>query len=291
MASRKPPPTPASRQLSAEELKRLIVKINKRIAELKEFDLNTIVGRADPPVEALRLKINSTLLDSLGDGTPEERTYHITSLNTAPMIMGVQQSRQTLIFGAQEGFERAIAKLQGLAEVLAERLDDLEGTQAAAPAEARKARPVGRKVFVVHGHDDVARLEVERFLKKLNFDPIILHDQANGGRTIVEKLEGYSDVDFAVILLTPDDEGREVASGTTGPLLPRARQNVVLELGLFFGLLGRGKVCALHKGALELPSDFQGVLYTPLDAAGGWHLALARELRAAGLDVDMNLAM
>ena len=150
------------------------------------------------------------------------------------------------------------------------------------PANASRAQH--NKVFVVHGHDDATREAVARFVEKLGIEAIVLNEQATGGRTIMEKLEFYSDVDFAVILLTPDDEGGAVGSAAQ----PRARQNVILERGYFVGKLGRKHVCALYKGSLELPSDFLGVGYVPLDSNGGWHVTLARELRAAGFSIDMN---
>ena len=145
-----------------------------------------------------------------------------------------------------------------------------------------------KTVFIVHGHDDAVRETVARFVTKLDLVPIVLHEQANEGRTIVDKLETHRNVGFAIILLTPDDIGGPNA----GNLRPRARQNVVLELGYFLGRLPRNRVCAIHKGPdLELPSDYMGVIYIPFDAAGGWRLVLARELRAAGLPVDMNKAI
>lgn len=143
------------------------------------------------------------------------------------------------------------------------------------------------KVFVVHGHDEAVREAVARFISKLDLTPVILHEQASQGRTIVEKLEHHGDVGYAVVLLTPDDVG-----GTDPQTLqPRARQNVVLELGYFLGRLGRDHVCAVYKGDLELPSDYLGVIYIPFDSGGSWRLQLARELRAAGLPVDMNKAI
>jgi predicted nucleotide-binding protein len=158
------------------------------------------------------------------------------------------------------------------------------------PAVAEKVRERTNKVFVVHGHDDGARESVARFLERLGLETIILHEQATGGRTIVEKLEYYSDVDFAIVLLTPDDVGGVKSSGRD-KLQARARQNVILELGFFAGKLGRKHVCALFKGPLELPSDYLGVGYVPLDESGGWRLQLAKELRGAGFSVDMNLAL
>lgn len=147
--------------------------------------------------------------------------------------------------------------------------------------------PLSNKVFIVHGHDGEARESVARWLSKAGFEPIILHEQANKGRTVIEKVEASSDVGFAVVLLTPDDEG--CVRGETPE--PRARQNVLLELGYFIGRLGREKVCALKRGTLEIPSDFAGVVWETMDASNGWKQALGRELEAAGHTVDWNKAM
>jgi hypothetical protein len=143
-------------------------------------------------------------------------------------------------------------------------------------------KPVPRKAFLVHGHDDAVREAVARFMEQLGFEVIILHEQANEGRTVIEKIEKHGDVGFAVVLLTPDDEGCEKG----GSPKPRARQNVFLELGYFIGKLGRNRVCALKRGEVEIPSDFHGVVYEAFDSGNGWKLALARELEAAGFEID-----
>lgn len=138
-------------------------------------------------------------------------------------------------------------------------------------------------IFVVHGHDESARETVARFLERLGFKPIILHEQANRGLTIIEKFESNARVVFAVVLLTPDDECLGDSQSTK-----RARQNVVFELGYFFGTLGRGRVAALYKEGVELPSDVGGLAYIPFDGTTAWKLQLAQELKAVGLAVDMN---
>jgi predicted nucleotide-binding protein len=143
-----------------------------------------------------------------------------------------------------------------------------------------------KRVFVVHGHDEAAKELVARFLGKLKLEPIILHEQPNSGRTIIEKFEAYADVGFAVVLLTPDDVGASAADPTA--LAKRARQNVVLELGYFVGRIGRNRVCALHKAGVEIPSDYHGVLFVELDGAGGWRTKLAQELVQAKLDIDIK---
>lgn len=145
-----------------------------------------------------------------------------------------------------------------------------------------------KKIFIVHGHDVEARESLARFIAHIGLEPIILHEQANRGRTVIEKVEALSDVSFAVILLTPDDVGR--ANGEDN-LEPRARQNVLLELGYFYGRLGRPNVCALMKGDVFVPSDFAGVVWEQMDAKGAWKMAIARELKAAGHEIDWNKVM
>jgi len=143
-------------------------------------------------------------------------------------------------------------------------------------------------VFIVHGHDETAKLDVARTIERMGLSAIILHEQPNQGRTVIEKFENNaSEVGFAVILLTPDDVGS--ALGKKEDLQPRARQNVVLELGYFSALLGRGRVAVLYKAGVEIPSDYLGVVYTKMDEAGSWKFALAKELKIAGIDVDLNL--
>ncbi|GMQ88536.1 MAG: hypothetical protein BMS9Abin08_1792 [Gammaproteobacteria bacterium] len=120
------------------------------------------------------------------------------------------------------------------------------------------------KAFIVHGHDDKAKLEVKNYLQNTLqiVDPIILHEQPNLGRTIIEKFEDYSaDAKLAFVILTPDD--KVVSADETNDEKRRARQNVVFELGYFLGTLGRssGRVVLLHKGPIELPSDVTGLIY------------------------------
>ena len=147
----------------------------------------------------------------------------------------------------------------------------------------------GRSVFIVHGRNDGKKEAVARFLATLDLAPVILHEQPNEGRTLIEKFETHADVSFAVVILTGDDSGGP--SDQSEPARPRGRQNVVFELGYFVGRLGRKKVCTLYEEGVEIPSDFSGIVYVPLDAAGAWRTLLARELRAAGFEIDMNRAL
>ena len=145
------------------------------------------------------------------------------------------------------------------------------------------------RVFVVHGHDNEAKESVARFIATIGLEPIILHEQPNQGRTIIEKFEQNADVGFAVVLLTPDDVG--AAADSPKDLKPRARQNVIMELGYFIGRLTRRNVCALYKHGVEIPSDFEGVVYIALDSAGAWKRSLAQELVEAGFAINLNAVL
>ena len=146
--------------------------------------------------------------------------------------------------------------------------------------------PVSSSVFIVHGHSPI-RHEVTLLVTKLRLEPIVIAEQPKRGRTVIEQIEHYGDVGFAVVLMTGDDRGG-LASDPYESQALRARQNVVFELGFFVGRLGRARVAALHEAGVELPSDYHGVLYIGLDAGGAWKTDLASEMRAAGLPVDLN---
>lgn len=144
-----------------------------------------------------------------------------------------------------------------------------------------------RKVFVVHGHNEALKVTVARTLEHLDLEPVILHEQPNRGRTIIEKFADYADVSFAVVLLTGDDKGG-VATADPASYKLRARQNVILELGYFLGHLGRGSVAAISEDGVDVPSDYHGVLFIPYDKAGAWRIALGKELQESGLKIDLN---
>ena len=177
--------------------------------------------------------------------------------------------------------------LQSMIDEINEYWEDESGTSRSSDSH-RNEQINTEEVFVVHGRDEGAREKVARFLERLDLKPVVLHEQPNKGRTIIEKFEDYARVGFAVILLTPDDIGK--LKDDEGDFKPRARQNVILELGYFIGQLGRERVCALVKKGVEWPSDYDGVLYIPLDDSGGWEMRLIQELKSAGYDIDANRA-
>jgi predicted nucleotide-binding protein len=209
----------------------------------------------------------------------------------SPPMGGISTGRETLEDKIDYFHARAQGAIQRLAS-LKERLELYEEeTDEVPPAVPRPARaPVGTAIFVVHGRSEAPKQEVARFLDQVtNLRPIILHEQPSSGRTIIEKFEDHAaTAAFAVVLLTGDDEGGLLGSDDRRR---RARQNVVFELGFFIASIGRARVAVLHEADVELPSDMSGVLYTSLDANGAWRLELAREMRAAGIEVDMNRAL
>lgn len=157
----------------------------------------------------------------------------------------------------------------------------------AAAAEAVPAK-VSRRVFVVYGHDGNSRTQLEAMLRRWDLDPLILDQLPSEGQTLIEKLEKYTDADvsFAVVLATPDDEGNPIGKADEKNL--RARQNVVLELGLLLAKLGRAKVAILLKNQekMERPSDIQGLVYLPFtDDVAETKVQLAKEMEKQGVAI------
>ena len=228
---------------------------------------------------------------------PDAKEYQGSLLSDA-IIKRAQQLRlrgvmQNLSEDDVAEYEEALASDTGrpaplaVGEVAASRVAlDAPQPNQASPVTAHRPK-ARRRVFIVHGHEEGPREAVARFLEALDFDPVILHERPNKGRTIITKFQQEAaDVGFAVVLMTPDDSGGKVG----GDVAMRPRQNVVFELGFFIGVLGPERVVAIVKGQIERPSDFDGVVYIPFDAHSGWKVALARELEAAGFEVDHSKA-
>jgi predicted nucleotide-binding protein len=278
-------PSASKFQTQQQNINRKIDRLRERVSELEAFDLSSVRNGLTPEVRGLEVRIKDTLVRCFGENTS---TYNdlqsAASLAFYPRY--TTRGAQTDYVGRLEkNIRRAIELLRQGQQSLTEDLADFEHEHETTVDGGEVMGELSRRVFVVHGHDDGSREMVARFLEKVGFEAVILHEQANQGRTVIEKVEAHGDVGFAVILLTPDDEGC-VKGGTPEP---RARQNVILELGYFIGRLGRGKVCALKRGALEIPSDYAGVVYESLD--GNWKHALGRELEELGHDIDWNKVM
>ena len=192
----------------------------------------------------------------------------------------------------QEYYDYALGRAATLLESMIDEVKEYWEDEAQEPApyiNSTSGRTNTNKIFIIHGRDNEIKETVARFLQRLDLEPVILHERSNQGRTIIEKFEQHAQVGFAIALLTPDDAG--ALQEDMEHLKPRARQNVIFEFGYFIGRLGRNHVCALTKGDVEIPSDYAGVIYIPLDDAGGWKMKLIKELKIAGIAVDANRAL
>lgn len=231
-----------------------------------------INGKTVLPDELERIKISVS-----------ERTIE----SFIPQIKAEDQNSSVAIIGGPSYTHRAIGRAKDVTD------DFIEGAvgykKALTKSHFTKNQISGsqlKRVFIVHGHDESAQNKAARFVEKFGFEAIILHEKASSGRTIIEKIEHYSDVGFAIVLYTPDDVGNVKSEPEN--LNVRARQNVVFEHGFLIGRLGRENVSALVDGKLELPNDISGVVYINLDEGSAWQLQLAKEMKQSGYDIDMN---
>ena len=158
-------------------------------------------------------------------------------------------------------------------------------------AEKKDANPIdNKKVFIVHGHDIELKNDTELFLKSINLDPIVLHRELDEGLTIIEKFEKHSNVNYAIILLTPDDIGFTAAESSKPEqdrqIEFRARQNVIFEFGYFVGKLSRRNVCCIYKEGVTVPSDLNGLIYKKVSkSVEEVGMFLMKEMKSAGLNV------
>jgi predicted nucleotide-binding protein len=278
---------PQSKDLTPDEQRAAVGRLEARIAELRALDTSKLQAGDDPPVQDLEQRIKSTLASIYGEGSQQyARLKNAASLDitTYSLMLYGDGSGGTQIGEIREGVDRgrnrAISILQGEVDALKESLQFNSVVPTDAPKPGRPAE-LSDDIFIVHGRDEAAKEAVARVISRAGLNPVILHEQPNGGKTIIEKFEKHgSAAGFAVVIATPDDLGG--LAGATPDLKPRARQNVIGEMFWFAGRLGRDKVCALVKGDIEMPTDFAGVVYTPLDDHGGWKAKLLQELRAAG---------
>lgn len=213
-----------------------------------------------------------------GDERPEE---FYSAATGGSIVIGYADDPAVQSMQRHKELAAAINTLRSLRERL-EYAEEPATPESVTPA----TRTLGRGIFLVHGHNEEIKQTVARFLDQVTTaGALILEEQADAGRTIIEKFEDHAaDAGYAVVLLTADDEGRK--RGVEDKLSPRARQNVVLELGFFIGALGRARVVLLYEEGVELPSDIAGVLYLPLDVSGAWKTKLGREMLAAAVGID-----
>jgi hypothetical protein len=275
-----PPAPPALRVPRSEAAEKIQAQINEGEALL------TQQPRSEPELESLQEKeriwsdYNKELLAQLFTSAAIADEY-------SAFVGGVystQPSFVDLVGYWRDDVQTSLTRLRSIYR----RLELFPVPEGVLPAR-RNPTSRGAGIFVVHGRNNEAKETVARFFERLGLEVTILHEQPDRGRTIIEKFEDNASVGYAVVLLTGDDLGTSRSS--PNDLKPRARQNVLLELGYFLGTLGRTHVCALREEGVEIPSDLSGVLYVPFDAAGAWKLRLATEIKAVGIDVDLNRVM
>ena len=230
----------------------------------------------------LRLFGESKLTERYINRAYNQYSYNFTDYEIKNLEYEVKEHKRSIVITIN-----SLKGIQKRLELYAELLD-VQVASANEETSGNSACTFGDKVFIVHGHDDGTKETVARFVEHLGIAAIILHEQANRGQTIPEKFEEHAaEAGFAIILLTPDDVG--APKDQEDNLKPRARQNVLVELGYFWRGLGRERVCVLHKEEVELPSDMQGILYVPMDSFGGWKEQLRKEMEQAKLPIKQYL--
>ncbi|CAN7450435.1 nucleotide-binding protein [Pararhizobium sp. LjRoot235] len=281
MARKTSSQAPETANMTADDMERGIRRLERRLKAVEDFDPKSL-DRTDPysTTRPLEADIETALTETFGHGTKEYTRFRLAARFDWPIFIGGEIPHHEKIEHVAKDRQRSIQLLSAAIAMLRERLEDAGPT--AKQVDASAMGKLSNRIFIVHGHDNEPKEATARYLDALGYRPVILHEAANKGRTIIQKFrEEASDVGFAIILLTPDDA---MPSG-----IHRARQNVILELGFFLGQLGPHRVAAVVKGRVEVPSDFDGVVYIPFD--GGWKMSLAKELEAAGYEIDWNIVM
>jgi predicted nucleotide-binding protein len=191
-----------------------------------------------------------------------------------------------------EEFEKARAAIVGALKLCLESIQEDTFGELRANRSVSTAAFLSNKIFIVHGHDEALKTDVERFVQQIGLEPVVLHRQPDKGQTIIEKFESNSDVGYAFILLTPDEtaytKDQELLRDAARKKEDRARPNVIFEFGYFVGRLGRDRVCCIHKPGVVLPTDLDGLIYKPItksvDEAA---FSIMQELVAAGYKIRM----
>ena len=276
--------TNSSKSKAIERLKRARAEIS-RLKDMRRFS---------PEFEKWHRNTKIAIVNTFGEKNPHVGEFtNISYIPYVPRVRLIRDGKRVPSRSDSDYHESYLDGLVSAATLLESMLEEIEeywedeDEVKVSPSTPKGERIDTNKVFIVHGRDEGAKHTVARFLGELELEPVILDEKADRGRTIIEKFEQEAqEIGFAVVLLTADDEGR--LRGEDSELSPRARQNVVFELGYFFAYLGRSRVCALRKNDAEIPSDYQGVIYISMDDAGGWKFQLAKELQAAGYEIDAD---
>ena len=258
-------------QRRIEELDSLPSKINKNddSSEFSKWKINTIAT------------IQNIFFDTKYLDFGKIR-YIKMSLNYVPELEEIK--------AYNDGLKKARGFLESYIKEIEEFWEDtkkvslkLKNEQFISKQPKKEIKSKSNDIFIVHGHDDGLVAKIQLFLKKIGLNGVVLHEQANLGKVILEKLEYYTNVDFAIILYTPCDLGK---AKNDEEWKSRARQNVVFEHGYLMGKLGRENVVFLIDGNIETPGDISGAVYSSL--SNHWQFDILKELKAVGYDVNAN---
>ena len=255
-------------------------KLTKQIDEGQKFldSYGSYAGCYEPFREQVNIwnDVNSTILKQIFSTPDIHNELQAFRLGRIKFVRTGEPTEREKIQTMEQEIKRSLEKLKSIDT----RLEHYVRSH----PEPFVVTEGSKDVFVVHGHDDEVREATARLISAIGLVPTVLGEQPNRSMTIIEKLEANASVHAAVVILTADDVG-----GKKGEQLrPRARQNVVLELGFFMGRLGRNRVCALLDESIEQPSDYHGITYINLDPNNAWRTKLTRELEAMGFQVDYS---
>lgn len=257
----------------------IAVNREKKIAAI-EKQLAAVVDGNVEDLEAWKHANEVVLRNALGETNP---TYKkLTGVRFSPAVVYTGMKQETYVRARRSGISQSVALLSAA-------IGEIELTEPVGGISDETMAPGGTRVFIVHGHADVRKLEVASLVRDLTgVKPTILSEYPSQGDTIIEKFErAAAEAAFAIVIASSDDVGA-VKGQAAEALAPRARQNVIFELGYFIGKLGRSRVALLVEAGVERPSDTDGIVYIGLDPHGGWKLPLAKELNSAGVAVDFN---
>lgn len=249
-----------------EKLKGIIDEIDGLVANH--------VTASSPAFEAWQTKAERFLIKKYGKNSLEHAKFGETNFSPLPWDCYGEEQEVKAIRLCHEG----LLSCKAIFETYLEELEEEEPAAQPQPAQPGNMN----KIFIVHGHDGELKHSVARIVEKQGIEAVILSEQANQGRTIIEKFEANSDVGGAICLFTADDVGKAKDAASESS---RARQNVVLETGYFMGKHGRDHVVILADSGIEIPSDLSGVVYTN---TSNWEIGLLKDLKAMGYEVDFN---
>ena len=248
-------------------------KLKEIIDEIPEL-ISANISSSDAKFQAWKSKAERFLIRKYGQDSYEHTRFTKTYFSLIAYTLSTPES--DFIRACQAGLKTTQAIFQTY-------LDEMAEEDAPTPTIVQPTNY--SKVFIVHGHDGELKQSVARIIEKQGIEAIILSEQANQGKTIIEKFESYSDVGGAICLFTADDIGRSKKETSDNT---RARQNVVFETGYFIGKLRRDHVVILADEGIEMPSDLSGVVRTN---TRNWQFDLLRDLNAMGYTVNLNLLL